>query len=91
MIRQRSFKKCIVLVVMTIGLLSVAITHSGAMELQMAAMGDCSVKMQCCDCTVPEVAAVVESEFIPFQICVPLAARVQNSLIEDHFLYHPPR
>ena len=40
MIRQLSFKKCIVLVVMTIGLLSVAITHSGAMELQMAAMGE---------------------------------------------------
>ncbi len=91
MISRLCIKNCMIVVAMTIGLLTVVVTHSGALELQMAAMGDCSAKMQCCDCTVPEVAPVFAPEYHPILISVPHESPAIYSLIEEHNLYHPPK
>ncbi|MFQ5481662.1 MAG: hypothetical protein ACE5ER_02790 [Nitrospinaceae bacterium] len=83
--------KCLLIVAMVIGSLTVATTHSGAMELEMAAMGNCSLTAHCCDCNVPELPSFEEP--LPFRsiwqtLPPPLFTIPPNQRLK---FFHPPK
>ena len=91
MITQLRGKRLLIAVILAMGFFMVSTTHSGAMDLNMAAMGDCSVAIHCCDCTVPEIPSFFEPEFHPYLIGLLPQSSVSCLPIQSRPIFHPPK